>query len=50
MLCIISLTYINGFYEFIMYDFSLVWFLVLIRIPAILEQSMINKNGYQNLS
>ena len=30
-------------YEFIRYGFSLVWFLVLILIRAILEQSMNNK-------
>ena len=30
-------------YEFIRYSFSLVWFLVLIRISAILEQSINNK-------
>ena len=55
----ISLTYIHVFcspyclflpcqfwkkkYEFIRYGFSLVWFLVLIRILAILEQSINNK-------
>ena len=37
-------------YEFIRYGFSLVWFLVLILIRAILEQSINNKNGEQNLS
>ena len=30
-------------YEFIRYDLSLVWFLVLIFIRAILEESMNNK-------
>ena len=61
----ISLTYIHIFcspywlfcitnfekkYEFIRYGFSLVWVLVLILIRAILEQSINNKNGEQNLS
>ena len=37
-------------YKFIRYGFSLVWVLVLILILAILEQSINNKNGEQNLS
>ena len=38
-------------YKFISYGFSLVWFLVLILIRAILEQSINNKMvGEQNLS
>ena len=37
-------------YKFIRYGFSLVWFLVLILIRAILEQSINNKTVEQNLS
>ena len=37
-------------YEFIKYGFSLVWVLVLNLIRAILDQSINNKNGEQNLS